>query len=227
MAPADAVASGAFNRVPVINGANHDEGRTFAQGLTDLTQQQYEEFVRASFGADAAQVLARYPLSAFPAPYTSAYAIGAIWSDSGAIGGIGGCATLALTRDLARWTPTYGYQFDDRDAPGLNRDHPGYQWGAGHAMELAYMCRASTTASRSRRSSPPHSASSHVRWSAIGAHSRGWARRSPAGSLAGRRTSAAAGSCRCVRAGRPSRSPTRSTGPSTPATCGRRSARAL
>jgi carboxylesterase type B len=139
MAPADAVASGAFNRVPVINGANHDEGRTFAQGLTDLTQQQYEEFVRASFGADAAQVLARYPLSAFPAPYTSAYAIGAIWSDSGAIGGIGGCATLALTRDLARWTPTYGYQFDDRDAPGLNRDHPGYQWGAGHAMELAYM----------------------------------------------------------------------------------------
>jgi carboxylesterase type B len=133
------VASGRFNRVPVINGANHDEGRTFAQGFAAMTQQQYEDFVRAGFGAHATQVLARYPFSAFPAPYTAAYAIGAIWSDSGTIAGIGGCATLALTRELARWTPTYGYQFDDRMAPGLNQSLPGYQWGAGHAMELAYM----------------------------------------------------------------------------------------
>jgi carboxylesterase type B len=139
VAPAAAVASGAFNRVPVINGANRDEGRTFAQDLVSLTEQQYEDFVRASFGADAPQILARYPFSAFPSPYTSAYAIGAIWTDSGTIGGIGGCATLALTRDLARWTPTYADEFADRDAPGLNRNHPGYQWGAGHAMELPYM----------------------------------------------------------------------------------------
>ena len=139
VAPADAVASGRFNRVPVINGANHDEGRTFAQGFTDLTQQQYEAFVGSSFGADAPRVLERYPWSAFPSPYTAAYAIGAIWTDSGQIGGIGGCATLRLTRALARSTPTFAYQFDDRNAPGLNHDHPGYQWGAGHAMELAYM----------------------------------------------------------------------------------------
>jgi len=58
---------------------------------------------------------------------------------SGQIGGIGGCATLRLTRALARSTPTFAYQFDDRNAPGLNDDHPGYQWGAGHAMELAYL----------------------------------------------------------------------------------------
>jgi para-nitrobenzyl esterase len=138
-APADAIASGRFNRVPVINGSNHDEGRTFAQGLTDLTEGQYEDFVTQSFGAKAPQILARYPFSAFPSPYTSAYAIGAIWTDSGTIGGIGGCATLALTRDFDRSTPTFQYQFDDRNAPGLNNDHPGYQWGAGHAMELAYM----------------------------------------------------------------------------------------
>jgi carboxylesterase type B len=139
LAPAAAVASGRFTRVPVINGANRDEGRTFAQGFTDFTQQQYETFVQSSFGADAPRVLERYPWSAFPSPYTAAYAIGAIWSDSGQIGGIGGCATLRLTRDLDRWTPTFAYRFDDRDAPGLNYDHPGYQWGAGHAMELAYM----------------------------------------------------------------------------------------
>jgi para-nitrobenzyl esterase len=139
VAPMQAVTSGSFNRVPIINGANHDEGRTFAQDLTDLTEQQYEGFVTSSFGANAAQILARYPFSAFPTPYTSAYAIGAIWTDSGTLAGIGGCATLSLTRDLDRWTPTFAYQFDDRHAPGLNQHHPGYQWGAGHAMELAYM----------------------------------------------------------------------------------------
>ncbi len=139
IAPADAIASGHFNRVPVINGANHDEGRTFAQDLTDLDQQQYEGFVGSLYGAQAPAVLEQYPFSAFPSPYTSAYAIGAIWTDSGFIAGIGGCATLALDRQLARWTRTYGYQFDDRNAPGLNHNHPGYMWGAGHAMELAYM----------------------------------------------------------------------------------------
>jgi para-nitrobenzyl esterase len=39
----------------------------------------------------------------------------------------------------AATTPTFFYQFDDLHAPGLNRDHPGYQWGTGHAMELAYL----------------------------------------------------------------------------------------
>ena len=55
------------------------------------------------------------------------------------IAGIGGCATLKLDREFARWTPSYAYQFDDRHAPGLNDHHPGYLWGAGHAMELAYL----------------------------------------------------------------------------------------
>jgi para-nitrobenzyl esterase len=139
VSPADAIASGHFNRVPVINGSNHDEGRTFAQDLTDFTEPQYEAFVRSLFGANADAVLAQYPFSAYPSPYTSAYAIGAIWTDSGFITGIGGCGALSLDEQLARWTRTFAYQFDDRHAPGLNDNHPGYMWGAGHAMELAYL----------------------------------------------------------------------------------------
>jgi para-nitrobenzyl esterase len=141
IAPAQAIATGRFNRVPVINGSNHDEGRTFAHdpGFAGLDEQQYEQFEQDDWGPQAAQVLARYPFAAFPSPYTAAYAIGAIWTDSGAIAGIGGCATLALDRDLARSTRTFAYQFDDRQAPGLNNDLPGYMWGAGHAMELPYL----------------------------------------------------------------------------------------
>ncbi|GAA4721571.1 carboxylesterase/lipase family protein [Phytohabitans rumicis] len=37
--PAEAVASGQFARVPIVIGANRDEGRTFAQGFIDATRQ--------------------------------------------------------------------------------------------------------------------------------------------------------------------------------------------
>src|SRR4051794_15175760 len=139
IAPADAISSGRFNHVPVVNGTNHDEARTFSQDFADLDEQQYEQFVHDDQGPLAAQVLAHYPFTTFPSPYTAAYAIGAYWTDSGAIGGIGSCSALALDRDLARWTPTFAYQFDDRHAPALNNDLPGFMWGAGHAMELAYL----------------------------------------------------------------------------------------
>ena len=84
-------------------------------------------------------MLQHYPFSSYPSPYTAAYAIGAIWTDSGFITGIGGCPAQNLAAQFASGTPTYLYQFDDRHAPGLNNNLPGYQWGAGHAMELAYL----------------------------------------------------------------------------------------
>jgi para-nitrobenzyl esterase len=65
--------------------------------------------------------------------------IGDIWTDSGFLTGIGGCPEQSLAGQFASTTRTYFYQFDDLHAPGLNNDHPGYQWGAGHAMELAYL----------------------------------------------------------------------------------------
>jgi para-nitrobenzyl esterase len=137
--PAQAVADGSYAKVPVLMGSNHDEGRTFSQGFAGYTEQQYVQAVGQLYGALAPQVLQRYPWTAFPAPYTAAYALGASWTDSGFVAGIGGCPTQALAAQFARRAPAYFYQFDDRHAPGLNRNLPGYQWGAGHAMELAYL----------------------------------------------------------------------------------------
>ncbi len=136
---AQAVASGEYTRVPLLIGDNHDEGRTFSQGLTALTEQQYDQFITQQYGTRAPAVLARYPWNSYPSPYTAAYAIGDIWTDSGFLTGIGGCPNQNLAAQLAATTPTFFYQFDDLHAPGLNNDHPGYQWGAGHAMELAYL----------------------------------------------------------------------------------------
>ncbi len=43
--PAQAVASGRYTHVPILMGDNHDEGRTFAQGLAGLTEPQYTDLV--------------------------------------------------------------------------------------------------------------------------------------------------------------------------------------
>ena len=134
-----AVAAGNYARVPLLIGYNHDEGRTFSQGFTGLTQQQADQLISTLYGSRAPAILARYPWSSYPSPYTAAYMIGDIWTDSGFLTGIGGCPGQNLAGEFASTTRTYMYQFDDRHAPGLNNDNPGYQWGAGHAMELAYL----------------------------------------------------------------------------------------
>jgi para-nitrobenzyl esterase len=59
-------------------------------------------------------------------------------TDSGVLAGIGGCTNRTLTDDLARSAPTWAYEFAHRTGPGLT-PIPGYEWGAGHAAELAYL----------------------------------------------------------------------------------------
>src|SRR5215470_15538177 len=68
-----ALASGAFNRVPTIEGTNHDEYRLFVALLYDdragpVTAAQYETTIRTTFAGRAQQVLDEYPLSAFASP---------------------------------------------------------------------------------------------------------------------------------------------------------------
>ena len=138
-ADATAVATGNYDRVPLLMGTNHNEGRTFSEGFADLTEPEADALVTAIYGAQAPAILARYPWSSYPSPYTAAYMIGDILTDSGFVTGVGGCPEQALASQFAATTRTYFYQFDDLNAPGLNDDYPGYQWGAGHAMELAYL----------------------------------------------------------------------------------------
>jgi carboxylesterase type B len=139
VAPGEAVRTGRFARVPVVNGATLDEGRTFLQGLIGQDRAQYEGFVRSLFGADADAVLAQYPWPASGADrFTAAYLGSAVFTDSGFLAGIGGCGTRQLSQTFARYTRTYQYEFAHRTGPGLT-PIPGYEWGAGHAAELAYL----------------------------------------------------------------------------------------
>ncbi|RVX38542.1 para-nitrobenzyl esterase [Nonomuraea polychroma] len=130
--PHEAIASGRFNRVPVMHGNNLDEMRLF---VTDpISEAEYAAYVRQTFGAAADAILARYPAASYPDPRT---ALATVLTDFG--GPLATCGHQDALRLFARaGVPTYGYQFADRTAPPLI-DVPGFEEGAAHAAELPYL----------------------------------------------------------------------------------------
>jgi para-nitrobenzyl esterase len=133
--PATALADGRYAHVPLLQGTNHDEGRFFVALEFDalghpLTAAQYPQVLAASYGANAGQVLAHYPLSSYPSP-DLAYA--SVLTDS-----LFSCP--ALQADNLAWrSRVYGYEFADPNPPndfGLTFSFP---LGAAHSTELQYV----------------------------------------------------------------------------------------
>lgn len=134
--PEAALARGAGSGVPVLNGANKDEGRLFAYSSFDLngtplTADQYPTVMREAFGD---QALARYPLSAHESP-TIGYAT--------ALGDtLFACPALRLDGLLAGRGPVYSYEFADRTGPpfaSLRNLHTDFDFGATHVNEVQYL----------------------------------------------------------------------------------------
>ena len=88
-------------------GANRDEGRTFRQGNIGWQEADYAKWVKETFGEKADKVLAQYPWPKNTDQYAGAYLAGAVFTDSGFAFGIGGCPTLKLMQDLAKYAPVY------------------------------------------------------------------------------------------------------------------------
>lgn len=136
--PFEAYEKGAAARVPVLNGANQDEGRMFAFARFDaagtpLTAERYPTVMRTEFGERA---LERYPLSAHPSP-TIAY--GTAQGDQ-----LFACPALRLNRVLAGRGPVYAYEFADRTSPpfaSLRNLNTDFDFGATHVNEVQYLFR--------------------------------------------------------------------------------------
>ena len=132
-----AFASGQFNRVPVINGSNHDEWRLFV-GLAELegapvTAANYLSMIESTLGvspAIAAVIAAQYPLGAYPSP---AIALGAVGTDA-----IFACPALTVDSSVSKYVPEYAYEFNDENAPPL-LPPVSFPYGAAHASELQYL----------------------------------------------------------------------------------------
>lgn len=135
-----ALAGGAFNRVPVINGSNHDEWRLFV-ALNDVfagiipTPANYQQVIAATLGIPVA---ATPPIVALYPPGTTTLstelALGAVGTDA-----IFACPAHFASALTAQFVPTFAYEFSDENAPEGFLPFAGFPYGAAHASELQYL----------------------------------------------------------------------------------------
>src|ERR1700728_2953651 len=140
-----AFASGEFNQVPVISGTNHDAYRLFVAldydlvGNPILTSAEYDTAVTTLWGpALAPPVLTLYPFVGY---LTGGEALGASGTD-----GVFSCAARIADQSLAKFVPTYTYEFNDENAPPSQSEFGGlltFPLGAYHSAEVPYLFRAS------------------------------------------------------------------------------------
>lgn len=163
---AQAFTGGTFNRVPLIQGGNHDEGRLFepfyfdptftfvshgpAQALITEGQQTFTQEVTFFDGAlgippgATTAIAALYPPAHFLNPDdnnnpSADEALGQIFTDV-----VFACNTLSIIDMLAKFVPVYAYEFNDPNAPDLFQPLIGFSYGASHASELQYLFDAAT-----------------------------------------------------------------------------------
>ena len=127
-----ALQSGAFNRVPLFNGTNHDEFRQFLATEGQLTAQQYPEVLADMFGtALAAEIATIYPPAHYEKPVLALAAALTDYSFA--------CPGDLIDQWVSAYVPVYVYEFNDRNAPEDFLPYAGYRYGASHASELQFL----------------------------------------------------------------------------------------
>jgi para-nitrobenzyl esterase len=134
-----AFASGQFNRVPILEGANHDEWRLFV-GITELQTggalpaAAYPAAIQATLGIPAAVAplfVAQYPLASFASP---SLALSALGTD-----GIFDCNARFVEQKVSQFVPTFAYEFSDPNAPQRFLPPVSFSYAAAHASEIQYV----------------------------------------------------------------------------------------
>ncbi|GLY92323.1 carboxylic ester hydrolase [Actinoallomurus iriomotensis] len=133
-----AFATGHFNRVPIINGTNHDEWRLFVASSElagqRVTAANYQAMISSTLGVPAAQasdIAAKYPLTAYASP---SLALSAVGTDA-----VFACPALTIDQSASRSVPTFAYEFNDQNAPENFFPPVSFPYGAPHASELQYL----------------------------------------------------------------------------------------
>ena len=129
--------TGQFNRVPVINGSNADEGSILVMfsheyRFKPLQPEDYEKRIRYLVGDDKAvleKLLARYPLEKYP---DAGAALAELFGDSFMT-----CSVHETSQLLSRWTPVYGYTFAYPQASFILPEMR--QLNAFHGAELQFV----------------------------------------------------------------------------------------
>jgi para-nitrobenzyl esterase len=136
-----AIDSGQFNRVPVIEGSNHDEFRLFAALNIEFVFGQLPpvfypfavNLLLSTLGqsANPSAVQAQYPISSYPSVILALSAIG---TDA-----VFACPARTASQSLSKYVPTFAYEFNDPNAPQLFVPPASFPYGAYHGAEVQYL----------------------------------------------------------------------------------------
>ncbi|MFG2721870.1 carboxylesterase/lipase family protein [Streptomyces sp. NPDC048416] len=134
--PASALSSGRMARVPVLVGANHDEGTIWAAGIiaagTAVTPASWPEVAREFVPdpARAGEVVGAYPVTGAD----GGPVFGSVIGDANYA-----CPTLRTGSLLAARGPVWRYEFTDPFPPRPLPAPPPFPLGATHTTELPYL----------------------------------------------------------------------------------------
>ncbi len=127
-----ALKAGRFNRVPIVNGSNHDEYRLFLSARAGLTADQYPAVLATTYGATlGAAVAAEYPVADYTQPVL---ALAAAVTDR-----VFACTARQVDRWASPFVPVYAYEFNDANAPEAFLPPTSYDFGAAHASEIQFL----------------------------------------------------------------------------------------
>lgn len=132
-----AIISGEFNRVPVLQGSNGNEGRFLwyagGGGPVPLTDAGYIQNIQSMFGQAVASVLEEYPAANYSSPDE---AISTVIGDS-----LISCPSRTLIRQLTTESiPVYAYEFVDPKPPTpLPLPFLPSTLGPTHGAEVVYV----------------------------------------------------------------------------------------
>ncbi len=141
----DALKAGEYNRVPVINGTNHDEGNLIAAFMFDLSGTplaagDYEKALqgiggfipRVGFADAAIPAIAKvYALSGYTSPGLAAAQV--------ITDGVIACPAYETNKDMAKYAKTFAYEMADTDARSIVAPPISFPYRAGHFSELQYL----------------------------------------------------------------------------------------
>ena len=143
-----ALTTGQFNRVPTIQGTNHDEYRLFTALDFDLvggpiadTPTAYQAAIASLVGPVAAPLVAdQYPLASFP---SADVAFATLGTDE-----VFACPALDADQSLTKFVRLFTYEFNDENAPEDFLPPVSFPYGAAHASELQYLFNTAVTIPR-------------------------------------------------------------------------------
>jgi para-nitrobenzyl esterase len=137
--------SGSYEKVPVIEGSNHDEWALFVgiylnqTNMKLTTQMDYETAAEATFGVSqqvADSLIGSYPLASYM--NDPSLALTAAGTDF-----VFACPSRSAAKSLSANKPAYVYEFSDQNAPELflplPPSDPTFKYHAAHASELQFI----------------------------------------------------------------------------------------